>query len=67
MGDSRNLNFFSSERNKRRENLRKTLRVIDGGKQDAPAIDSQDLMNDRFLRDHFLEGRNKQPELNFEG
>jgi hypothetical protein len=66
MADSRNFNFFSTDGNKRRENLRKSLKLIRGGKQSEPTIDSQDLNNDPFLREHYLEGRNKQNEMNWD-
>jgi hypothetical protein len=52
--------FWSTERTKNREEVRKSLRVVQGGKSLWPTrLDTEALENDPFLREHYLEGRRR--------
>ena len=54
MGDSGNFNWFLSKR-RDRETLRKSLKVVSGGKEVMPPFDNRALHEDSFLRSHYLE------------
>ena len=63
-GDDSSFFFRSSSPERRKEALKKSLRVIQGGKQPEPSLwDAETLRDDQFLRLHFLERSPSDHEL----
>jgi hypothetical protein len=52
--------FWTTDKARSREEVRKSLRVVKGGKAPLPSqSDSEGLESDPFLREHYLEGRRR--------
>ncbi len=56
MANTEKSGFFSRKRPKTREEVRKSLTLVQGGKAGSPVwLDNRNMQEDQFLREHYLD------------